>query len=73
LVFVLVHVGEQTPNVQHTIFEAFYNKHLSRGKVVVENAFWILKKIQKIVAKKNLHSFFSLTLLHVITCYITSL
>jgi hypothetical protein len=33
--------------VWYTILEAFYNKHVSRGRVVVVNAFGMLKKHSK--------------------------
>lgn len=36
---------KQSANIRHTFLEAHYNKHLSKGKSVVENAFEILKKI----------------------------
>jgi hypothetical protein len=44
---------KQKFNVWQTIVETLFNKHLSKGKCVVENAFGILKKNYKIVEKQS--------------------
>ncbi len=43
-------------NVRHTILEVAYNKHHSKGRSLIENAFGILKKtFKKLLLKNNLH------------------
>jgi hypothetical protein len=46
---------KQNVNVKHTILEIFFNRHLSKSRCVVENAFGILKKkFIKLLLKNNL-------------------
>jgi hypothetical protein len=47
--------------MHHTILKALFNKHLSRGKSVVENVFGILKKtFKELFLKTNLDILFVL-------------
>jgi hypothetical protein len=38
LPWLMIH-HKQNATIRHIILEAFYNKHVSRGKVVIDNAF----------------------------------
>ncbi len=52
--------------MHHTILKALFNKHLSRGKSVVENVFRILKKtFKELFLKTNLNILF---VLNVVVC-----
>jgi hypothetical protein len=53
---------KQSANVKHTIVEAFYNKHLFKGRNVVDNVFCTLKKTfkQKLLKNGNLSIIFIL-------------
>jgi len=47
---------KQNINVRHTILEVAYNKHYSRQRSLIENAFGILKKtFKELMLKNNLH------------------
>jgi hypothetical protein len=47
---------KQVGNMHHTILGALFNKHLIRGKYVVEIVFEILKKTFRVlILKTNLH------------------
>jgi hypothetical protein len=47
---------KQNINVRHIILEAACNKHHSRGRSLIENAFGILKKMfKKLMLKNDLH------------------
>jgi len=46
---------KQNVNVKHTILEKKFNRHLSKNRCVVENAFGILKKkFRNLLLKNNL-------------------
>jgi hypothetical protein len=50
---------KQSNNIRHIILEAWYNKHLSEGKSVMENSFGILRmSFRKLLFKTNLHVLF---------------
>jgi hypothetical protein len=64
---------KQNANVPHIILKKTYNKHLSRGRDVVENVVGKLKKsFKKLLLKNNLHILFILMLLLVVIHCITS-
>jgi hypothetical protein len=44
---------KQSANIRHTFLEVLYNKHLSNGRNVVENAFEILKSNLRFLALKG--------------------
>jgi len=57
--FALALVHKQSENVKHKFLKALYNRHFTKGRIVVENVFGIL------LLKNNLHTLF---LLDVVTC-----
>ncbi len=57
---------KQNANVKHTIVKVFYNKHLFKGRSVVENVFCTLKKtFKELLLKKTLSIIFILD----VVCY----
>jgi hypothetical protein len=56
---------KQSANIKHTFLEAFYNKHLLRGRNVMEDVVILKKTFENLMFISNFHILF---LCDVVTC-----